>query len=40
VKVSGAWKSEPAPDQAVLIEFAAGLHKASGIEFGSQPVLE
>ena len=35
-----AWKYEPAPDQAALIEFAAGLHKATGIAFGSQSVLE
>ena len=35
-----SWKYEPAPDQAVLIEFAAGLHKATGIAFGNQSVLE
>ena len=35
-----AWKYEPAPDQAVLIDFAAGLRKATGIAFGNHSVLE
>ena len=39
-----AWKygpvTEPAPDQAVLIDFVARLRKATGIAFGSHSVLE
>jgi len=35
-----AWTSEPVPDQAVLIEFAAGLHKATNIAFGNHSALE
>ena len=35
-----AWKYEPASGQAVLIDFAAGLRKATGIAFGSHSVLE
>jgi hypothetical protein len=35
-----AWESEPAPEQAVLIEFAASLHTVTGIPFGDKSVME
>ena len=36
--VREAWESEPAPEQSVLIEFAAELHDTTGIPFDNRSV--
>jgi len=37
--VREAWESEPAPEQSVLIEFAAELHDTTGIPFDNRSVV-